>query len=541
MCGAQLRVGSYSEPLRKSRSLANFAKLGADWRLSEDGTPEERSLRRRICSVEDLVGLGGGKLHADPPTLQELLRGLTGLTALDSVDAHAASADIRAPAHASDSSLAASARYGGEGSCESISTTLLPLPCGEDYAIHIAAAHGPVSSSSSRHVPWSGPGALRVRRGSLDLEPPAAAAALASVADAPFIESAAPMRPRSPATQPGSPALSSTPSDGGSSGGGSAPRHGSLLAGLLPYGGGPSASASSPRGPSPCPSFGSLPGSDSAAADALAESHLSESYAAEELFYRLNHARQTVDFVKLKAATYSSLDRLQATVWEALDILGEQREYEAALAGGRAAGLDPDMPLPEHALQTAAACALAFPDHEWAPLVGLISGLGKLLANPRLGPEPQWAVCGESFPVGCRFSPAVAHSQLFTANPDRRRRCYSTDAGVYTPGCGLEAVRMSWGAPEYLYLVLAMNRTALPREVLFLLRHQKFYALTRPGGAYSELLSPADRALLPMLRKFQALCRYRRLDLPDRLAPEAERARCDALLAKYVPLGTLRW
>ena len=78
----------------------------------------------------------------------------------------------------------------------------------------------------------------------------------------------------------------------------------------------------------------------------------------------------------MQAATYSSLDRLQATVWEALDILGEQREYEAALAGGRAAGLDPDMPLPEHALQTAAACALAFPGHEWAPLVGLISGLG---------------------------------------------------------------------------------------------------------------------------------------------------------------------
>ncbi len=73
----------------------------------------------------------------------------------------------------------------------------------------------------------------------------------------------------------------------------------------------------------------------------------------------------------------------------------------------------------------------------------------------RFGCEPQWAVCGESFPVGCRFSPEIACAQFFSVNPDRRRRLYSTPAGMYRPGCGLAAVYMSWSAAEYLYMVRA--------------------------------------------------------------------------------------
>ena len=71
----------------------------------------------------------------------------------------------------------------------------------------------------------------------------------------------------------------------------------------------------------------------------------------------------------------------------------------------------------------------------------------------RMGAEPQWAVSGESFPVGCRFHPAIACPQFFSVNPDRRRRMYSTDTGVYKEHCGLAAVHMSWSASEYLYMV----------------------------------------------------------------------------------------
>lgn len=45
-------------------------------------------------------------------------------------------------------------------------------------------------------------------------------------------------------------------------------------------------------------------------------------------------------------------------LWEALQQLGELREYEAALLAdaGQAGQLDPDMPLLEHAFQTAEIC-----------------------------------------------------------------------------------------------------------------------------------------------------------------------------------------
>lgn len=121
-------------------------------------------------------------------------------------------------------------------------------------------------------------------------------------------------------------------------------------------------------------------------------------------------------------------------------------------------------------LQVAELCRLAFPDRDWLHLVGLIHGLGKLLAHPRFGGQPQWAVAGEMFPLGCKFASQVGHAEYFSANPDRRRRAYSTPLGIYPARCGLRNVYMSWGAPEYLYMLLVLNQVALPDEALFVIR-----------------------------------------------------------------------
>ncbi|KIZ04828.1 myo-inositol oxygenase [Monoraphidium neglectum] len=101
---------------------------------------------------------------------------------------------------------------------------------------------------------------------------------------------------------------------------------------------------------------------------------------------------------------------------------------------------------------------------------------------------------------------------------------------------------MSWGAPEYLYLVLVLNQVALPEEALFILRYQKFYSLTRPGGAYKQLLSPEDSSMIPLLSAFQRLAVYRRVKLP----PQALRGQAlydyyDALVAKYIGRERLYW
>ncbi|KAL6762229.1 hypothetical protein V8C86DRAFT_3023522 [Haematococcus lacustris] len=121
------------------------------------------------------------------------------------------------------------------------------------------------------------------------------------------------------------------------------------------------------------------------------------------------------------------------------------------------------------------------------------------------------SVCGDSYPLGCRFDLHIFGAQFFLANPDKRRRMYQTQLGIYQARCGLRNVLMSWGSQEYLFLVLLLNSSQLPYEALFLLRHLRFTALTRPGNTYQALLSPEDEALMPLLRAFQRLTAYQRV------------------------------
>jgi hypothetical protein len=113
--------------------------------------------------------------------------------------------------------------------------------------------------------------------------------------------------------------------------------------------------------------------------------HLSEGHAAEELFYRLNHARQTVDFVKRQAQAFSALDKAALGVWEALELLNGLREYEAALLG--APDATPDMPLLEHALQVGAGRAAA---EAAAPMSDMPAGMRALLSSPSPAVSTDW-------------------------------------------------------------------------------------------------------------------------------------------------------
>lgn len=138
---------------------------------------------------------------------------------------------------------------------------------------------------------------------------------------------------------------------------------------------------------------------------------------------------------------------------------------------------------------------------------------------------------------------------FFAANPDRRRRAFSASpVGVYgAPHPGLKRVYLSWGAPEYLYMVLVLNRCPLPEDALFVLRMQRCYALTapcpRPGDAYRELLSEEDAARLPLLLRFQQLAVHRRVDLPEGLALDGEELRrhYDGLIERYLGPERLLW
>jgi len=247
--------------------------------------------------------------------------------------------------------------------------------------------------------------------------------------------------------------------------------------------------------------------------------HAYRDFAADgpvRAFYAENHARQTLAFVREKKAEYLPPRRRRMSVWEAV-------EYLDTLVDDS----DPDLSLSQlgHALQTAAALRAAGAP-EWLVLTGFVHDLGKVLC---LFGEPQWAVVGDTFPVGCAFSDRIVHADLFAANPDARHPVYGTPLGIYEAGCGLDRVELSWGHDEYLYHVL---REHLPSPALAILRYHSCYALHREG-AYAFLLAERDRPLLEAVHRFHPYDLYSKTDEPPewaRLRPLYER-----LVAEHLP------
>jgi inositol oxygenase len=82
----------------------------------------------------------------------------------------------------------------------------------------------------------------------------------------------------------------------------------------------------------------------------------------------------------------------------------------------------------QHLLQTSEAIRNdGHPD--WMVLVGLIHDMGKVLC---LFGEPQWAVVGDTFPVGCAYSDKIVYPEFFSQNPDFKNETYQTKLGVYS-------------------------------------------------------------------------------------------------------------
>ena len=202
-------------------------------------------------------------------------------------------------------------------------------------------------------------------------------------------------------------------------------------------------------------------------------------------FYRLNHTYQTLDFVLGKKAEYCGLTRGKKSIWE-------MAEYLNTLIDDS----DPDTDLTqiEHLLQTAEAMRKDG-QPRWFVLTGLVHDLGKVLC---LYGEPQWAVVGDTFPVGCAYSDQVVFPEFFAANPDSKVPKYQTKYGIYEPHCGLDKVHLSWGHDEYIYTV---TRGYLPEPAQYMLRYHSFYAAHR-GGAYGHLMNERDRQMFEWVRKF---------------------------------------
>jgi inositol oxygenase len=233
-------------------------------------------------------------------------------------------------------------------------------------------------------------------------------------------------------------------------------------------------------------------------------------------FYRENHRHQTYAFSREKRAEYLGLSRRRISVFEALDFLNTLVDDS-----------DPDIELDQlqHLLQTAEAIRKDGRER-WFVLTGLVHDLGKVLC---LFGEQQWAVVGDTFPVGCRFSERIVYPEFFAENADVDDPRYNTQLGVYEPNCGLRNVLMSWGHDEYLYHVLGEH---LPEPARYMIRYHSFYAWHREGE-YDWLCDDHDREMLPWTKKFNVYDLYSKSPEPPNW--EQLRPYYSDLIQEYLP------
>lgn len=220
--------------------------------------------------------------------------------------------------------------------------------------------------------------------------------------------------------------------------------------------------------------------------------------------YKEMHTNQTVDFVKGRHEEWLQFNHFTATIREALEKLNDLVDES-----------DPDIDLPNivHAFQTAERARHEFPQDDWLHLTALIHDLGKVMA---FYGEPQWAVVGDTFPVGCLWSNGIVYrNDSFAENKDKDNPKYNTKYGMYSPNCGVSNLMMSWGHDEYMYHVLKHNKSTLPERALNIIRFHSFYPW-HSCRDYQHLEAPGDKEILKWVHIFNRYDLYTKSsEVPD--------------------------
>ncbi|KAJ5194129.1 Inositol oxygenase [Penicillium cf. griseofulvum] len=243
-------------------------------------------------------------------------------------------------------------------------------------------------------------------------------------------------------------------------------------------------------------------------------------------FYKEQHTKQTVAYNLKARHDFHGKTRAEMTVWEAMEKLNTLIDES-----------DPDTSLSqiEHLLQSAEAIRRDGKPR-WMQLTGLIHDLGKLLFF--FDAEGQWDVVGDTFPVGCSFDEKIIYGRdSFRDNEDFGHKIYDTKFGIYTPGCGLDKVMLSWGHDEYLYH-LAKEQSTLPDEALAMIRYHSFYPW-HSAGAYHELMNDHDRDMLRAVKAFNPYDLYSKSDgIPS---VQELKPYYIELIDEYFPTKVLKW
>lgn len=242
--------------------------------------------------------------------------------------------------------------------------------------------------------------------------------------------------------------------------------------------------------------------------------------------YYNQHRLQTVAFVEEMHRKWLSFNHGSMQILEALDVLANFLDES-----------DPDVDEANlaHAYQTAERLRKCHPDKPWMHLAGLVHDLGKVMS---VWGEEQWAVTGDTYPVGCAPSDTIVFGvSSFDGNPDLQNPKYNTELGMYTAGIGLENLMMCWSHDEYMYQVLVNHGTTLPEEALYAIRFHSFYPY-HSHNAYRQFMNEKDHRLMDAVLMLNSCDLYSKNDeKPD---IEELKPYYQSLVDQYIP-GNVKW
>ena len=240
--------------------------------------------------------------------------------------------------------------------------------------------------------------------------------------------------------------------------------------------------------------------------------------------YRNMYKNQDLDYVLKMKHKYSKLDNVKMSMNNALSLLDNFIDPS-----------DPDVDEPNsvHAYQTAERIRKKYPDDKEYQLIGLIHDLGKVLFT--FG-EPDYAVVGDTYVVGCKLPKTMVYYNETKGHPDRE----NTILGIYKEGCGLDNLNISFGHDEYLYQVMKQNKNNhnISENYWDIIRYHSFYPW-HDKKSYSYFMNELDIEKYRLVKEFNHFDLYSKEDTNLEITDSIKKY-YDDLLNEYFK-GELQW
>ena len=239
--------------------------------------------------------------------------------------------------------------------------------------------------------------------------------------------------------------------------------------------------------------------------------------------YNNMHSNQNLEFVLKIKDKYSKLNNVKMSIKEALSKMDSFIDPS-----------DPDLDVENsiHAYQTAERIKKKYPEDKELQIVGLIHDLGKVLFD--FG-EPNWAIVGDTYVVGCEFPKSIVYYDTLKNNSDFNKY---DKLGIYEYGCGLDNLNITFGHDEYLYQVLKQNHNhKISDRYLDIIRFHSFYPW-HTGNDYYCFMNEKDKTVLKDVLMFNEFDLYSKED-PIEITNEVKEY-YDKLLDEYFE-GDMMW